>query len=151
MIRFKHFLFLKSRFWGWRGKQGSQLPAPISQAGFNTTAGNKLENPYPPTSFSEREAGPLPHPGWESTDKCRKGLLLREATASEVVALRVGFGGGSGLLSIVSLFYFLKSWHVNAENTSLCWLRNNYKANTCCVPSLVTFKKKKSTCTHYWL
>lgn len=41
--------------------------------------------------------------------KGREGLLLKEETASEVVALTTGFGGASGSLFILRLFSFLKS------------------------------------------
>lgn len=71
----------------------SYLLCPISQAGFKATAGDTNWRIFP-AHFSQREAEPpSPQLGRKLTDKCRKGLLLRQATASEVVCFESGIWG----------------------------------------------------------
>ena len=96
-------------------RRASHLPSHISKAEFKATAGeiNWRDSPFP-THLSQWKRGRAPFPlPRQEVHKGREGLLLKEATASEVVALTTGFGGASGLLFILRLFYFLKSWHMS--------------------------------------
>ena len=76
-------------------RRASHLPSRISEAEFKATAGGIIswrDSPFPAhLSQWKRGRTPFPLPRQE-VHKGREGLLLKEATASEVVALTTGFG-----------------------------------------------------------
>ena len=106
----------------------SHLLSHISEAEFKATAGeiSWRDSPFPAhLSQWKRDRTPFPLPRQE-VHKGREGLLLKEATASEVVALTTRFGGASGSLFILRLFSFLKSWNMSdlqKRKISLCGLK----------------------------